>query len=102
MTGTRTSLKSTSAKSRPARKSPSARKPYRTLEGWAIGVLLEAGAIRQCDHHGYMRDRADPHAWQHARERARRERLSGTSETAALAAIDDVMRSIGDTCPGCD
>jgi hypothetical protein len=32
----------------------------------AISVLLEAGAIRECEEHGWMRDRADPHA----RERA--------------------------------
>jgi len=39
---------------------------FRTIEGWARSVLLEAGAIRECEEHGWMRDRADPHA----RERA--------------------------------
>ena len=38
----------------------------RTLRGWAIHVLLEAGAIRECEEHGWMQDRAVPHA----RERA--------------------------------
>jgi len=38
----------------------------RSLEGWAILVLLEAGAIRECEQHGWMQDRSDPHA----RERA--------------------------------
>jgi hypothetical protein len=38
----------------------------RTLRGWAITVLQEAGAIRECEEHGWMQDRADPHA----RERA--------------------------------
>jgi hypothetical protein len=38
----------------------------RTLRGWAISVLQDAGAIRECEDHGWMRDRADPHA----RERA--------------------------------
>ena len=38
----------------------------RTLEGWAISVLLEAGAIRECEEHGWMQDRTDPHS----RERA--------------------------------
>jgi hypothetical protein len=38
----------------------------RTLRGWAIHVLQEAGAIRECEEHGWMQDRADPHA----RERA--------------------------------
>ena len=38
----------------------------RTLRGWAISVLQDVGAIRECEDHGWMRDRADPHA----RERA--------------------------------
>jgi hypothetical protein len=32
----------------------------RTLRGWAISVLQEAGAIRECEEHGWMQDRADP------------------------------------------
>jgi hypothetical protein len=27
---------------------------------WAISVLQEAGAIRECEEHGWMQDRADP------------------------------------------
>jgi hypothetical protein len=42
------------------------RPAIRTLRGWAISVLQEAGAIRECDEHGWVQDRADPHA----RERA--------------------------------
>jgi hypothetical protein len=42
------------------------RPAIRTLRGWAISVLQEAGAIRECEEHGWMQDRADPHA----RERA--------------------------------
>ena len=38
------------------------RPAFRTTEGWARSVLLEAGAVRQCEEHGWMRDRADPHA----------------------------------------
>jgi hypothetical protein len=34
----------------------------RTLRGWAISVLQEAGAIRECEEHGWMKDRADPHS----------------------------------------
>jgi hypothetical protein len=34
----------------------------RTLRGWAISALQEAGAIRECDEHGSVWDRADPHA----------------------------------------
>ena len=42
------------------------RTTIRTVRGWAIAVLQEAGAIRECEYHGWMQDRADPHA----RERA--------------------------------
>jgi hypothetical protein len=52
----------------------------RTIEGWARSVLLETGAIRECEEHGWMRDRADPHA----------------RDRAFL-----VLGSIGDTCPEC-
>ena len=31
-----------------------------SLDRWAIGLLLEAGAIHKCGHLGWARDRADP------------------------------------------
>ena len=34
------------------------RPSIRTLRGWAISVLQEAGAIRECEEHGWMQDRA--------------------------------------------
>ena len=37
----------------------SERRPaIRTMRGWAIDVLQEAGAIRKCEEHGWMQDRA--------------------------------------------
>jgi hypothetical protein len=38
------------------------RPAIRTLRGWAISVLQEAGAIRECEEHAWMQDRADPHS----------------------------------------
>jgi len=32
------------------------RPAIRTLRGWAISVLQEAGAIRESEQHGWMRD----------------------------------------------
>jgi hypothetical protein len=49
----------------------------RTLRGWAIAVLQEAGAIKECEEHGWMQDRADPHASQRAFDNARVERPPG-------------------------
>jgi hypothetical protein len=77
------------------------RPPTRTLRGWAISVLHEAGAIKECEEHGWMQDRADPHARDHALDLAREERPVGISPQAAAVAVAEVLDSIGDTCPEC-
>jgi hypothetical protein len=77
------------------------RRAIRTLRGWAISVLLEAGAIRECEEHGWMQDRADPYAREHAFDIARQDPPTGVSAQAAAAAIAEVLGSIGDTCPEC-
>ncbi|WP_439360128.1 hypothetical protein [Bradyrhizobium sp. DASA03007] len=73
----------------------------RTLRGWAINVLNEAGAIRECEEHGWMQDRADPHARERAFDIARQDPPADVSRDAAEAAVRDVLDSIGDTCPEC-
>src|SRR5258708_39397967 len=75
------------------------REPYRTLRGWAIGLLLETHAIKECEEHGHMQDRTDPDAWKRAREIASKYPFRGSTPTQAVQALDDVMQSIGDTCP---
>jgi hypothetical protein len=40
------------------------RPTIRALRGWAISVLQEVGAIRECEEHGWIQDRADPRAGQ--------------------------------------
>ncbi len=74
---------------------------FRTLRGWAISVLEEAGAIRECEEHDWMQDRADPHARERALQTAREDPPPGVSPQAAVAALEDVFASIGDTCPEC-
>jgi hypothetical protein len=81
---------------------PTVRPAYRTLEGWTLGLFLEHGAIKECEEHGHIRDRTDPDAWKRAREAARLSPFPGTSAQEAVAALDKVMMSIGDTCPECD
>ena len=71
----------------------------RTLRGWAIWVLLEAGAIRECEEHGWMQDRGDPHARQRAFDIARQEPPCGFSPEQAVAEIRNMLDSTGDTCP---
>ena len=73
----------------------------RTPRGWAIYVLQEAGAIRECEEHGWMQDRADPHARELAFDIARRDSPAGVSTDEAAAEVRDVLDSIGDTCPEC-
>jgi hypothetical protein len=80
----------------------SERRPaIRTLRGWAISVLQEAGAIRECEEHGWMQERADPHARERAFDMARRDPPAGVSPDEAAAEVRDVLESIGDTCPEC-
>ncbi len=80
----------------------SGRRPaIRTLRGWAIHVLQEAGAIRECGEHGWMLDRADPHARERAFDAARQDPPAGVSTDEATAEVRDVLESIGDTCPEC-
>ena len=77
------------------------RPSIRALRGWAINVLQEAGAIRECEEHGWMQDRADPHARERAFAAARQDPPPGVSPEAAATAVKDVLDSIGDTCPEC-
>lgn len=77
------------------------RTAIRTVGGWAIAVLQEAGAIRECEYNGWMQDRADPHARERAFEIARQDPPPGLSPEAAAGAVTEVLDSIGDTCPEC-
>ena len=82
------------------RKAP-VRESYRTLRGWALSILLETHAIKECEAHGHMRDLTDPDALTHARELAVKYPFRRATALESMRAIDDVMRSIGDTCPEC-
>jgi hypothetical protein len=73
----------------------------RTLRGWALAVLQGAGAIHDCEEHGWAQDRADPHARERAFDIARLDPPPGISPEEAVTEIDDVLGSIGDTCPEC-
>lgn len=77
------------------------RPAIRTLRGWAISVLQDAGAIHECEEHGWAQDRADPHARERALNIARQEPPGGLSSDQAVAELRDVLGSIGDTCPEC-
>ena len=77
------------------------RPAFRTIEGWARSVLIEAGAIHECEQHGWAKDRADPHAHDRALDMARQDPPPGVSPQAAAVAIAEVLDSIGDTCPEC-
>jgi hypothetical protein len=77
------------------------RPAIRTSRGWAIAVLNEAHAIRECEDHGWMQDRADPHARERAFALARQRAPPGVPPEQAQAAIVEVLDSIGDSCPEC-
>jgi hypothetical protein len=77
------------------------RSDFRTVDRWAIGLLLEVGVIYSCDQHGWAKDSADPHARDQALRIAREEPLTDLSPEQAVAAVREVLESIGDTCPEC-
>lgn len=76
-------------------------RPPRTLQGWAIELLQEVAAIRECEEHGWMQDGADPHARERALEIARNNPPPGVSPQMAAGAVTQFLDSIGDTCPEC-
>jgi hypothetical protein len=88
-----------------ARKPGPPRKPlreaYLTLQGWALGTLIEHGAVVECEHHGHRRDRGDTDAWNRARAAARNNPFPGTTSEACIRAMEEVMYGIGDSCPDC-
>jgi hypothetical protein len=63
--------------------------------------LHEVGAIRECEEHGWIQDRADPHARERALAIAHRDPPAGVLPEEAIAEIHDVLDTIGDTCPDC-
>lgn len=65
------------------------RPAIRALRGWAISVLQEAGAIKECEEHGWMQDRADPHARERALELGRQEAPRSLSQAEAVAEVRD-------------
>lgn len=77
------------------------RPAIRTLRGWAIHVLQEAGAIHECEEHGWAKDRADPHARERAFDTARNDPPPGVPPDKAVAEVRNVLASMGDTCPEC-
>jgi hypothetical protein len=77
------------------------RPAIRTLHGWAISVLRDSGAISECEYHGWVQDRADPHARDRAVEMARQDPPPGHSPDTAAAQVREVLESIGDTRPEC-
>jgi hypothetical protein len=77
------------------------RPAFRTLRGWAISVLQEAGVIRECEEHGWTQAGGDPHAREGAFDIARNDPPIGVSPETVVAEVRDVVGSIGDNCPEC-
>jgi hypothetical protein len=53
----------------------------------------------ECEEHGWMKDRADPHARERAFEIASLDPPSSVTAKAAATAIAEMLDGIGDTCP---
>ena len=74
---------------------------FKRVDRWAIQVLQEAGAIHECDQHGWAKDRTDPHARAQALRIAANEPLTGLSPDKAITAVKEMLESVGDSCPEC-
>jgi hypothetical protein len=81
--------------SRSARRTTGHRNPRRSA------FLQEAGAIRECEEHGWAKDGAHPHSRESAFDIAHRDPPPDLSPEKAVAEVRDVLDSIGDTCPEC-
>ncbi|MGY4510299.1 hypothetical protein [Bradyrhizobium sp. USDA 3650] len=77
------------------------RPAIRMLRGWALSLRQEAGAIHECEEHGWAKDRADLHARERALDIARQEPPDGLSPDQAVAELRGMLDSIGDSCPEC-
>jgi hypothetical protein len=74
---------------------------FKAVDRWATGLLQEAGAIHECEHHGWAKDRTDPHARAEALRIARIYPLAGLSPEEAVVAVQEALQAVGDTCPEC-
>jgi hypothetical protein len=91
-------MKTSAQRNQPVRQ---ARAAYRTLHGWALGTLIEEHAVVECSDHGHRKDKSDPDAWNHALDQARHHPFPGASTQECIAEMEEIMASIGDTCPNC-
>ena len=73
----------------------------RTLRGWAVSVLQKAGAVSECEEHGWMQGRADPDARDRALCTALKKPPFDVTPEEAIAGVKNVLDSIGDTYPEC-
>ena len=83
---------------------PSSNSGASLFERCAAGRSLccwKPGAIRECVDHSHLCDATDPDAWRRARQIASSDPFKGASPAEAVAMIEDIMASIGDTCPEC-
>jgi hypothetical protein len=78
------------------------RPDFRAVDRWATSLLWQTGAIHECSDHGWAKDRTDPHAREEALQIARQQPLAGLSPDQAVAAVREVLESVGDMCPECN
>ena len=72
----------------------------RTLRGWAISTLQEAGAIREREYHGWLIVRRSARARAGSGD-ARQDVPANISLHRAITETLDVLDGIGDMCPNC-
>lgn len=66
---------------------------------WAVQLLLDAGALAECDNHGHLTDEMDGTAFDDAVAAGMQD--SGDSEARVRRRLQNALDQYGDECPGC-
>ncbi|WP_418594912.1 hypothetical protein [Ponticoccus sp. (in: a-proteobacteria)] len=67
---------------------------------WAVQLLLDAGALAECENHGVLTDEMDSAAFEDAVVAGMRN--SGDGEAEVRQHLQDALADYGDECPGCE
>ena len=75
--------------------------PKPSIDEWASQILLHAHAIESCPGCGFRRLKYSHRSIDYAHALAEHAPYPGISKAKSLKAVDDLLDSLSDECPGC-
>lgn len=69
---------------------------------WAEGLLIETGALKQCEFHEAVLDQLDDEAVEEAVKLARQDPADGMTPDEAADFVREALTEYGDECPDCN